>query len=128
MIFGWEPKDFIPNFRGCFSHTHPLPGRYRLHFERESREEVERRKKIAREKILQPVSEAEMEVDIEDVYKTGSGEESRSGQGRHSGKVLVNRQSSWLCLSSSHFFDLLEATVLYPVGVEASCMLKISLA
>ncbi|XP_058024225.1 guanine nucleotide-binding protein-like 1 isoform X2 [Ahaetulla prasina] len=48
------------------------PNRYRLHFERESREEVERRKKIAREKILEPVSEKETEVDIEDVYKTGS--------------------------------------------------------
>ncbi|XP_066470746.1 guanine nucleotide-binding protein-like 1 isoform X1 [Tiliqua scincoides] len=48
------------------------PNRYRLHFERESREEVERRKKIAREKILEPLAEAETEVDIEDVYKTGS--------------------------------------------------------
>uniref|UniRef100_A0A8C6X0T0 Guanine nucleotide-binding protein-like 1 n=1 Tax=Naja naja TaxID=35670 RepID=A0A8C6X0T0_NAJNA len=48
------------------------PNRYRLHFERESREEVERRKKIAREKILEPVPEIETEVDIEDVYKTGS--------------------------------------------------------
>lgn len=48
------------------------PNRYRLHFERESREEVERRKKIAREKILEPLAEAETEVDIEDVYKAGS--------------------------------------------------------
>ncbi|XP_053147828.1 guanine nucleotide-binding protein-like 1 isoform X3 [Hemicordylus capensis] len=48
------------------------PNRYRLHFDRESREEVERRKKIAREKILEPMPEAEMEVDIEDIYKTGS--------------------------------------------------------
>ncbi|KAM6472618.1 guanine nucleotide-binding protein-like 1 [Liasis olivaceus] len=48
------------------------PNRYRLHFERESREEVERRKKIAREKVLELVPETETEVDIEDVYKTGS--------------------------------------------------------
>uniref|UniRef100_A0A8D0HG25 Guanine nucleotide-binding protein-like 1 n=1 Tax=Sphenodon punctatus TaxID=8508 RepID=A0A8D0HG25_SPHPU len=48
------------------------PNRYRLHFERDSREEVERRKKLAREKTLEPVSEVEMEVDIEDIYKSGS--------------------------------------------------------
>ncbi|XP_060127200.1 guanine nucleotide-binding protein-like 1 [Zootoca vivipara] len=48
------------------------PNRYRLHFDRESKEEVERRKKIAREKILEPAPEVETEVDIEDVYKTGS--------------------------------------------------------
>ncbi|KAH0630402.1 hypothetical protein JD844_013404 [Phrynosoma platyrhinos] len=46
--------------------------RYRLHFDRESKEEIERRKKIAREKILEPVPEDETEVDIEDIYKTGS--------------------------------------------------------
>ncbi|XP_003217991.1 guanine nucleotide-binding protein-like 1 [Anolis carolinensis] len=48
------------------------PNRYRLHFDRDSKEEIERRKKIAREKILEPVPEAETEVDIEDIYKTGS--------------------------------------------------------
>lgn len=39
---------------------------------------MERRKKIAREKILEPLAEAETEVDIEDVYKTGSGEQKGS--------------------------------------------------
>ncbi|XP_042303277.1 guanine nucleotide-binding protein-like 1 isoform X2 [Sceloporus undulatus] len=48
------------------------PNRYRLHFDRESKEEIERRKKIAREKILESVPEEETEVDIEDIYKTGS--------------------------------------------------------
>ncbi|XP_020667970.1 guanine nucleotide-binding protein-like 1 isoform X1 [Pogona vitticeps] len=48
------------------------PNRYRLHFGRESKEEIERRKKIAREKILEPVPEEETEVDIDDVYKPGS--------------------------------------------------------
>ncbi|XP_006275314.1 guanine nucleotide-binding protein-like 1 [Alligator mississippiensis] len=48
------------------------PNRYRIHFERESREEVERRKKVAQEKILEPVPEASLELDIEDIYKSGS--------------------------------------------------------
>uniref|UniRef100_H2ZWZ7 Guanine nucleotide-binding protein-like 1 n=1 Tax=Latimeria chalumnae TaxID=7897 RepID=H2ZWZ7_LATCH len=48
------------------------PNRYRLHFERESREEIERRKKVAREKVLQALLETEMEVDIDDIYKPGS--------------------------------------------------------
>nr|XP_014430719.1 guanine nucleotide-binding protein-like 1 [Pelodiscus sinensis] len=49
------------------------PNRYRLHFERESREDVERRKKVAQERILEPVPESEKELDIQDVYKSGSG-------------------------------------------------------
>ncbi|XP_048116223.1 LOW QUALITY PROTEIN: guanine nucleotide-binding protein-like 1 [Alosa alosa] len=44
------------------------PNRFRLHFEKESREEVERRKKIAMEKILEPAAEQELEVDINDIY------------------------------------------------------------
>uniref|UniRef100_A0A8C5QJ13 Guanine nucleotide-binding protein-like 1 n=1 Tax=Leptobrachium leishanense TaxID=445787 RepID=A0A8C5QJ13_9ANUR len=46
--------------------------RYRLHFDRDSREEIERRKKLAQETILQPVSEMELEVDIEKIYRPGS--------------------------------------------------------
>ncbi|CAH2314294.1 guanine nucleotide-binding -like 1 [Pelobates cultripes] len=48
------------------------PNRYRLHFDRDSKEEIERRKKIAQEKILEPVTEAELEVDIEKIYRPGS--------------------------------------------------------
>uniref|UniRef100_A0A7N9ALT7 Guanine nucleotide-binding protein-like 1 n=1 Tax=Mastacembelus armatus TaxID=205130 RepID=A0A7N9ALT7_9TELE len=44
------------------------PNRFRLHFEKESKEEVEKRKKLAQEKVLQPVSEKELEVDINDIY------------------------------------------------------------
>uniref|UniRef100_A0A667Z068 Guanine nucleotide-binding protein-like 1 n=1 Tax=Myripristis murdjan TaxID=586833 RepID=A0A667Z068_9TELE len=49
------------------------PNRFRLHFEKESKEEVEKRKKMAREKILQPVSDKEHEVDISDIYPTEKG-------------------------------------------------------
>lgn len=48
------------------------PNRYRLHFERDSREEVERRKKAAREQVLQPVSAEMLELDIQEVYQPGS--------------------------------------------------------
>ncbi|XP_077017322.1 guanine nucleotide-binding protein-like 1 isoform X2 [Tamandua tetradactyla] len=48
------------------------PNRYRLHFERDSREEVERRKKAAREQVLQPVSAEVLELDIREVYQPGS--------------------------------------------------------
>ncbi|KAM4641107.1 guanine nucleotide-binding protein-like 1 [Discoglossus pictus] len=48
------------------------PNRYRLHFEKESKEEIEKRKKIAQEKILVPVSETELEVDIDQIYRPGS--------------------------------------------------------
>jgi hypothetical protein len=48
--------------------------RYRLHFERDSREEVERRKRAAREQVLQPVSAEVLELDIREVYQPGSGE------------------------------------------------------
>uniref|UniRef100_A0A8C5BFD9 Guanine nucleotide-binding protein-like 1 n=1 Tax=Gadus morhua TaxID=8049 RepID=A0A8C5BFD9_GADMO len=49
------------------------PNRFRLHFERETKEEVEKRKKVAREKILQPVSEKEMEINIGDIYPADKG-------------------------------------------------------
>ncbi|XP_036997213.2 guanine nucleotide-binding protein-like 1 isoform X2 [Artibeus jamaicensis] len=48
------------------------PNRYRLHFERDSREEVERRKRAAREQVLQPVSAEVLELDIHEVYQPGS--------------------------------------------------------
>ncbi|XP_074120964.1 guanine nucleotide-binding protein-like 1 isoform X3 [Sminthopsis crassicaudata] len=48
------------------------PNRYRLHFERESREEVERRKRAAREQLLKPVNEKSLELDIGDIYHPGS--------------------------------------------------------
>lgn len=47
--------------------------RYRLHFERDSREEVEKRKRAAREQVLQPVSAEMLELDIQEVYQPGSG-------------------------------------------------------
>ncbi|CAL8235563.1 unnamed protein product [Boreogadus saida] len=49
------------------------PNRFRLHFERETKEEVEKRKKVAREKILQPVSEKEMEINIGEIYPADKG-------------------------------------------------------
>ncbi|KAK6469967.1 guanine nucleotide-binding protein-like 1 [Huso huso] len=48
------------------------PNRYRIHFERESKEEVERRKKVSREKVLEPVRDLELEIDIDDIYKPGT--------------------------------------------------------
>ncbi|XP_036212319.1 guanine nucleotide-binding protein-like 1 isoform X3 [Myotis myotis] len=48
------------------------PNRYRLHFERDSREEVEKRKRAAREQVLQPVSAEMLELDIQEVYQPGS--------------------------------------------------------
>ncbi|XP_054869649.1 guanine nucleotide-binding protein-like 1 [Amphiprion ocellaris] len=49
------------------------PNRFRLHFEKESKEEVEKRKKSAREKVLQPVTDKELEVDINDIYPLEKG-------------------------------------------------------
>ncbi|XP_022612333.1 guanine nucleotide-binding protein-like 1 isoform X2 [Seriola dumerili] len=49
------------------------PNRFRLHFEKESKEEVEKRKKMAREKVLQPVSDKELEVGINDIYPSEKG-------------------------------------------------------
>lgn len=49
------------------------PNRFRLHFEKESKEEVEKRKKAAREKVLQPVTDKELEVDIHDIYPSEKG-------------------------------------------------------
>ncbi|XP_062904203.1 guanine nucleotide-binding protein-like 1 [Mobula hypostoma] len=48
------------------------PNRFRLHFEKESREEIERRKKLMQEKIVELIPETELEVDIDDIYKPGS--------------------------------------------------------
>ncbi|OCT67929.1 guanine nucleotide-binding protein-like 1 [Xenopus laevis] len=48
------------------------PNRYRLYFGKECKEEIERRKKIAREKILEPVPESELEVHIDQIYRPGS--------------------------------------------------------
>ncbi|KAM5145366.1 guanine nucleotide-binding protein-like 1 [Mantella aurantiaca] len=61
-----QPQLFRPGEKGYD------PNRYRLHFERESKDEIERRKKIAQDKILEPVPETELEVDIEKIYRTGS--------------------------------------------------------
>lgn len=59
-----------------------LSCRYRLHFERDSREEVEKRKRAAREQVLQPVSAEMLELDIQEVYQPGSGEGQLSQRGR----------------------------------------------
>ncbi|XP_073455014.1 guanine nucleotide-binding protein-like 1 [Aquarana catesbeiana] len=48
------------------------PNRYRLQFEKDSKDEIERRKKIAQEKILESVPETELEVDIMKIYRPGS--------------------------------------------------------
>lgn len=47
--------------------------RFRLHFEKETKEDVEKRKKVAREKVLQQVSDKELETDINDIYPTDKG-------------------------------------------------------
>lgn len=47
--------------------------RFRLHFERESKEEVEKRKKIAMKKILMPVAEKELEMDINQIFPEEKG-------------------------------------------------------
>ncbi|KAL0984911.1 hypothetical protein UPYG_G00150360 [Umbra pygmaea] len=49
------------------------PNRFRLHFEKESKEEVERRKKLARERFLGQMLDEDLEVDITDVYPTEKG-------------------------------------------------------
>ncbi|XP_049586296.1 guanine nucleotide-binding protein-like 1 isoform X1 [Syngnathus scovelli] len=49
------------------------PNRFRLHFEKESKEEVEKRKKMAQEKILLPVSDKQLEIGIEDIYPPEKG-------------------------------------------------------
>ncbi|TNN81647.1 Guanine nucleotide-binding protein-like 1 [Liparis tanakae] len=49
------------------------PNRFRLHFERESKEEVEKGKKLAREKVLKPVSEKELEMNIDDIFPSEKG-------------------------------------------------------
>ncbi|CAJ0924821.1 unnamed protein product [Ranitomeya imitator] len=61
-----QPQVFKPGEKGYD------PNRYRLQFDRESKEEIERRKKLAVEKILEPVAETELEVDIEKIYRPGS--------------------------------------------------------
>ncbi|KAM3613725.1 uncharacterized protein V6R79_004265 [Siganus canaliculatus] len=49
------------------------PNRFRLHFEKESKEDVEKRKKLAREKALKPVSDKELEININDIYPSEKG-------------------------------------------------------
>ncbi|KAK7887034.1 hypothetical protein WMY93_026655 [Mugilogobius chulae] len=49
------------------------PNRFRLHFEKESKEEVEKRKKAAREKELKPVTDKELEIEITDIYPSEKG-------------------------------------------------------
>uniref|UniRef100_A0A3B5MPG8 Guanine nucleotide-binding protein-like 1 n=1 Tax=Xiphophorus couchianus TaxID=32473 RepID=A0A3B5MPG8_9TELE len=49
------------------------PNRFRLHFEKESREEVERRKKLAMETVLKPVSDKELEVSKDEIYPSEKG-------------------------------------------------------
>ncbi|XP_061573115.1 guanine nucleotide-binding protein-like 1 [Cololabis saira] len=49
------------------------PNRFRLHFEKESKDEVERRKKLAMEKVLALVSDKELEVHINDIYPSDKG-------------------------------------------------------
>lgn len=50
-----------------------LSFRFRLHFEKESKEEVERRKKLAMETVLQQVSDKELEVSIDEIYPSDKG-------------------------------------------------------
>ena len=45
--------------------------RYRLHFQRESRDEIERRKKVAQLPIKK-LSEESLEIPIEQIYRPGS--------------------------------------------------------
>lgn len=47
--------------------------RFRLHFEKESKEDVEKGKKLAREKVLKPVSEKDLEISINDIYPPEKG-------------------------------------------------------
>lgn len=61
-----QPQVFRPGEKGYD------PNRYRLQLEKESKDEIERRKKISREKILEPVPETELEVDIGKIYRPGS--------------------------------------------------------
>uniref|UniRef100_A0A671SRG0 Guanine nucleotide-binding protein-like 1 n=1 Tax=Sinocyclocheilus anshuiensis TaxID=1608454 RepID=A0A671SRG0_9TELE len=49
------------------------PNRFRLHYEKESKEEVEKRKKIAMEKILKPVAEKQLEIDMTQIYPEEKG-------------------------------------------------------
>eukprot|EP00731_Ephydatia_muelleri_P024906 Em0016g1177a len=48
------------------------PNRYRLHFEQESKEDVEERKQQARTVPIEPLPETVLEVAVEDIYKPGS--------------------------------------------------------
>lgn len=53
--------------------TFPSLFRFRLHFEKESKEDVEKGKKLAREKVLQPVSENALEIGIDNIYPPDKG-------------------------------------------------------
>ncbi|CAL1610870.1 unnamed protein product [Knipowitschia caucasica] len=49
------------------------PNRFRLHFEKESKEEVEKRKRAAMENELKSVTDKDLETDICDIYPTEKG-------------------------------------------------------
>uniref|UniRef100_A0A8C5HGC4 Guanine nucleotide-binding protein-like 1 n=1 Tax=Gouania willdenowi TaxID=441366 RepID=A0A8C5HGC4_GOUWI len=49
------------------------PNRFRLHFEKESKEILQKRKKQAMTKALQQVSHKELEIDIDDIYPSEKG-------------------------------------------------------
>lgn len=55
---------------GDLKHGHD---RYHLHFLRESREEIDRKKLESQTDIIIPVSAKDMEACIEDIYQPGSG-------------------------------------------------------
>lgn len=92
---------------GCNSCRGPCH-RYRLHFERDSREEVEKRKRAAREQVLPPVSAEMLELDIQEVYQPGSGAGAlrplgRPGLGRGAG--LTEEGGLGRTWNSSHCLD-----------------------
>lgn len=80
---GWNSQSSLVSFikheiiwqrpvSSCLSHN-GLICRFRLHFEKENKEDVERRKKTAMEKILKPVVEKELEMDINQIYPEEKG-------------------------------------------------------
>ncbi|XP_019849904.1 PREDICTED: guanine nucleotide-binding protein-like 1 isoform X1 [Amphimedon queenslandica] len=48
------------------------PNRFRLHFNAESQEEIDKRKHIAKTRIIVPVEENMLEVSVDDIYQPGS--------------------------------------------------------
>ncbi|XP_075438574.1 guanine nucleotide-binding protein-like 1, partial [Ascaphus truei] len=61
-----QPQIHLPGEKGYD------PNRYRFHVDKETKDEIEQRKKIAQEKILEPLPETELEVDIDQIYRPGS--------------------------------------------------------